>query len=123
MKKTTTIMFYVKGVGVTGILLVVGLFLFPQYNTEIGIGVLLPWLNTVSGYTYLSKRLYSPDAHATYPALINSGLRLFIMLISFTIVIVLLPVDEFVFIIALFFSYICNSILEKKNLLRLKTNN
>jgi hypothetical protein len=123
MKKTTAMMFYVKDVGVTAFLLIVGLFLFPHYNIEIGIGVLLPWLNTVSGYSYLSKRLYSTDSRATYAALINIGFRLILMLTTFTFVVVLLPVDELVFIIALFFSYICNSILETTELQRLKNQN
>lgn len=116
-------MFYLKAILITGTLLALGLFFFPQYNIEIGIGTLLPWFNGLAGYSYLSKRLYSPDAKATYAALINTGLRLVFMLISFTFVVVLLPVDELVFIIALFFSYICNSILETTYLQRLKNQN
>jgi hypothetical protein len=116
-------MFYLKGVLITGTLLTIGLWFFPQYNTEIGIGILLPWLNIVAGYSYLSNRLYSKDPSATYAALINTGLRLIAMLVAFTFVIVLLPVDELVFIIALFFSYICNSILETTSLQRLKNQN
>jgi hypothetical protein len=115
--------FYIYGVLITGTLLGLGLWLFPQYSIEIGIGTLLPWLNIVAGYTYLSTRLYSKSPSATYAALINTGLRLAMMLVVFTFVLVLLPVDELVFIIALFFSYICNSILETTSLQRLKNQN
>lgn len=116
-------MFYLKAILISSTLIALGLLSFPNYKIEIGIGTLLPWLNSLAGYSYLSKHLYSPDASATYAALINTGFRLVFMLISFTFVIVLLPVNELVFIIALFFSYICNSILETTYLQRLKNQN
>ena len=113
-------MFYVFSLLITGTGLALGLFLFPHYRSEILIGILLPWANAVAGFSYMSRNLHGESKKFAMAALANTGLRLAIMLIVFTIVLVLLPVDEFVFIIALFFSYICNSILETIYLQRLK---
>jgi hypothetical protein len=113
-------MFYVYSILFSGVGLTLGLLLFPQYMHEIVIGVLLPWANVMVGFSYMSRHLFGESKKFAIAALVNMGLRLGIMLIVFTIVLVLLDVDEFVFIIALFFSYICNSILETKYLQRLK---
>jgi hypothetical protein len=113
-------MFFVMSVLLSGVGLALGLVFFPQFSNEITIGVLLPWANAMAGFSYMSRHLHGDSKKFAIAALANTGLRLAIMLVVFTIVLVLLEVDEFVFIIALFFSYICNSILETKYLQRLK---
>ncbi len=113
-------MFYLFSILITGTGLLVGLTVFPQYTSEIVIGILLPWANAVAGFSYMSRSLFGESKKFAMAAIANTGLRLAIMLVVFTIVLVLLDVDEFVFIIALFFSYICNSILETIYLQRLK---
>jgi hypothetical protein len=113
-------MFYVLSVIITGSGLLLGLVLFPQFRSEIVIGVVLPWANAVAGFSYMSRNMFGESKKFAVAALANTGLRLAVMLVAFTIVLVLLDVDEFVFIIALFFSYICNSILETIYLQRLK---
>lgn len=113
-------MFYVFSILFSGFGLALGLLFVPQYTNEIVIGVLLPWANIVVGFAFMSRHLHGNSKKFAIAAFVNMGLRLAIMLIVFTIVLVLLDVDEFVFIIALFFSYICNSVLETIYLLRLK---
>jgi len=94
--------------------------LFPGYSNEISIGLLLPMFNAVAGFAFMERGLHGNSKQFTIAALVNLGLRLLIMLVVFTLVLVLLDVDELVFILALFFSYICNSILETIYLQRLK---
>jgi uncharacterized membrane protein YjgN (DUF898 family) len=113
-------MFYVFSVAIAVATLAFGLVLFPQYTNEITVGVLLPWANAMAGYSYVSRHLHGESKKFAFAALANTVLRLAMMLIVFTIVLVLLDVDEFVFIIALFFSYLYNSILETIYLQRLK---
>ncbi len=113
-------MFYLLSILISGAGLAIGLALFPQYINEIVIGILLPWGNAMAGFSYMSRHLHGDSKKFAVAALANTGLRLVLMLVVFTIVLVLLDVDEFVFIIALFFSYICNSILETIYLQRLK---
>ncbi len=113
-------MFYVLSVLITGASLALGLIILPVHTNEIVIGLLLPWANAMAGFSYMSRHLHGESKKFAFATLANTGLRLAMMLIVFTIVLVLLPVDEFVFIIALFFSYICHSILETIYLQRLK---
>lgn len=113
-------MFYLLSILITGCSLLLALLFFPEYSDEISIGLLLPLFNAVAGFGFMSRGLFGNSKQFAFAALGNIGLRLLIMLVVFTLVLVLLDVDEFVFILALFFSYICNSILETIYLQRLK---
>lgn len=116
-------MFYVLSTLITGAGMLLGILLFPQYRTDILIGCILPWANAAAAFAFMSRSLHGTSTRFAYAAIANIGLRLLIMLVVFAAVLVLLPVNELVFIIALFFSYICNSILETIYLQRLKPKN
>lgn len=113
-------MFYLISFGLTLAGAAIGLALFPEYFREIAIGALLPWLNAAVGYAFMARGLHGSSKQFMVAALGNLGLRLLAMVLLFTLALVLLPLDEIVFILALFFSYICNSILETIYLQRLK---
>ena len=112
--------FLLLSTSVTGTGMILGLLFFPEFRNEIVAGVMIPWANATAGFMYMARNLHGESAKFAVAAIANIGLRLVVMLVAFTLVLVLLKVDELVFIIALFFSYIYNSILETMYLQRLK---
>ncbi len=113
-------MFYLTSFGVTSIGAFLAWYAFPAYPKEILVGAFLPWLNAAVGFAFMARGLHGTSKQFMVAALGNLGIRLLGMVLLFTLSLVLLSLDEIVFILALFFSYICNSILETIYLQRLK---
>lgn len=96
-----------------------GWFVFPKYATEIIAGMLLPWFNAVIGYVFVARRLFGSHSTFVLAAFFYVGVRLLFMLVLFTYLMISYNLDEMVFILTLFFSYIYNSVLETIYLQRL----
>lgn len=114
---------YLRPTIITGILCIIALLIWPQFRIEIIAGAAIPWCIILIGHIYIVRRATNPTANSALIAFASYGVRLFAMLIAFTLVLLLLTIDEIVFIIALFFSYLYNSVDEMIRLTRLKTKN
>jgi len=103
----------------TLIMTLIGWSLFPNYSEELLAGMLLPWFNALTGFLFVSRRIFGTRSEFTLAAFYHIGVRLLFMLAVFTYLMIYHNLEEWVFIITLFFSYIYNSVLETIYLQRL----
>lgn len=96
-----------------------GGFILVEYTKEVAAGMLLPWFNAVMGFVFVARRIFGSASAFAIAAFFYLGVRLLFLVAAFTYLMIYYNLDEMVFILTLFFSYIYNSVLETIYLQRL----